>query len=406
MTNHNTPGAAGKERGDYIQLIADGEPYRLLFPVGAIIGILGVAMWPLFVWHAIKTYPGLAHPRIMIEGFLTCFVVGFLGTALPRLLDAPRMTLGEALGFAGALPGVAWLHFTGHTRAGDELFFLALLALACGFGFRAFFSRDIPPPSFILVGLGIASALAGAGIQIAAQLAPEAVPGVVINTGRLLLFQGYMLLPTMGVGAFLLPRFFGMPGRQNFPESTGIPPGWRMRALFAGMCGGMVLASFWIEACGWLRTGYALRAVAVICYLLREVPFHRAGAGGGTLAMGVRTALVSIPLGYLLAAALPERGVAFLHVVFITGFGLIAFTVATRVILGHSGQDRLFNATLRSLLATASLVAVAMLARVSADWMPMLRMNHYAYAALAWIAGVLIWCALILPGVRIGSPEE
>jgi len=51
-----------------------------------------VLLWPLYVWHITAVYPGLAHSRIMVEGFLTCFVVGFLGTALPRLLDVPRTT--------------------------------------------------------------------------------------------------------------------------------------------------------------------------------------------------------------------------------------------------------------------------------------------------------------------------
>ena len=105
-------------------------------------------------------------------------------------------------------------------------------------------------------------------------------------------------------------------------------------------------------------------------------------------------------------AGWPERSLAFLHIVFITGFSLITLTVATRVILGHSGQSHLFRTGLRSVWFMASLVAVAMLTRVSADWMPTLRLNHYAYAGLVWIAGVLLWGACILPGVGRGSKED
>ena len=54
----------------------------------------------------------------------------------------------------------------------------------------------------------------------------------------------------------------------------------------------------------------------------------------------------------------------------------------------------------------ASFVAVAMLTRVSADWMLALRMSHYAYAALVWIMGVITWAVVILPGVRSPSREE
>jgi len=120
----------------YFQLIAAGEPYRLLFPLGAFIGILGVLMWPLFVWHFMKTYPGATHPRVMIEGFLTCFVAGFLGTALPRLLDVPRVTLGETLGVAGTISGITALHYSVRTLAGDELFFLLFLVLVVALAFR------------------------------------------------------------------------------------------------------------------------------------------------------------------------------------------------------------------------------------------------------------------------------
>jgi uncharacterized protein involved in response to NO len=393
-------------QGGYFQLIATGEPYRLLFPLGALIGILGVLMWPLFLWHILKAYPGTAHPRVMIEGFLTCFVMGFLGTAFPRLLDVPRMTLGEALGFAGALLAIAGLHFTGHTTAGDEVFFMTLLMLGFAMAGRSILRKDTPPPAFILVGLGILSALAGDAIQIVSEIAPTALSGPVTAMGRLLLFQGYLLLPIMGVGAFLLPRFFSLPGRQSFPESTGLPPGWKRRALFALVCGMALIASFVLEADGWLRWGYGLRAGAVIIYFYREVPVHQAGFAGGTLAMSLRIALISIPMGYLLMACWPERAISFLHIVFITGFSLITLTVGTRVILGHSGQSHLFRASLRSVLLTASFVAVAMLTRVSADWMPTLRMSHYAYAALVWIAGVITWAVVILPGVRVASSDE
>lgn len=389
----------------YFSLIAAGEPFRLLFPLGAAIGIAGVLMWPLFVWNFTKTYPGLNHSRIMIEGFLTCFVVGFLGTALPRLLDVQRMMLAETLGFAAALAGVTALHFCGQTLLGDELFFLTLSALVVVLLARAVFRKDTPPPAFVLVALGLLSALAGSAIQALAQIAPTMVPALATSVARLLLNQGYLLLPVMGVGAFLLPRFFGLPSRQGFPESLALPPGWKGRALFALVCGLGVVASFFIEASGQVCAGCALRAAAVLVYFFREVPVHQAGLGGGTLALGLRIALFAIPGGFALMAAWPERVFSFLHVVFITGFSLLTLIVASRVVLGHSGQSEKFRAPLKPVRIMVSLVTFAMLTRVTADWMPAIRMAHYAYAAVAWIVGVLVWAAFILPGVRVADSE-
>ena len=61
------------------------EPYRVFFPLGMLAGIWGVLMWPMFYAGWLKFYPGEAHTRMMIGGFMGAFVLGFLGTAFPRL---------------------------------------------------------------------------------------------------------------------------------------------------------------------------------------------------------------------------------------------------------------------------------------------------------------------------------
>ncbi len=406
--SEEAPSHAGArpERQGYWGLVAAGEPFRLLFPLGTVIGIFGVLLWPLFVWNVTAVYPGQIHARIMIEGFLTSFVVGFLGTALPRLLGVPRLTVFETLGFAVALAGTVWLHFRGKTLWGDVAFLVLLGALVAALGVRFMARKDIPPPGFVLVALGIFCALAGAATQILAQVALSALPGWVISTGRLMLFQGYLLLPIMGIGAFLLPRFFGLPNRHSFPESLAFPPGWKPRAAFALACGAAVVTSFVLEARGEVRWGTGLRAAAVAAYFAREVPFHRTRWGGSSLALGLRIALFSIPAGYALMAVWPEKAFSFLHVVLISGFSLLTFIVASRVVLGHSGQSDKLAAPLRSIFILSGLIVVAMLTRVGADWMPETRMGHYAYAAMAWVAGVTVWAMAILPGVRKADSEE
>jgi hypothetical protein len=104
----------------------------------------------------------------------------------------------------------------------------------------------------------------------------------------------------------------------------------------------------------------------------------------------------------------PSPGKQFLsslHVVFITGFSLLTFTVASRVVLGHSGQSEKFRASLWPVLVLCALISLAMLTRVTADWLPKVQMSHYAYAAVAWISGVLIWGAFILPGTAKANEE-
>ena len=247
--------------------------------------------------------------------------------------------------------------------------------------------------------IGIFSALVGVALQIIGQVAPFLLPESAAVLGRLLLNQGFLLLPIMGVGAFLLPRFFDLPSRQSFRESPAMPPEWGTRAIFALACGLSVLVGFILEARGSARWGCGLRAVAVVVYFARELPVYRAGFSGGSLAHALRLALFSIPSGYVLMSIWPERTTSLLHVVFITGFSLITLAVATRVVLGHSGQAAKFQSRHWPVIALAVLVVFAMLTRVSADWMPAIRLSHYAYAALIWAAGVLIWALAILPSV-------
>lgn len=379
--------------------MAAGEPFRLLFPVGALIGIIGVMMWPLYAWKVTGVYPGPLHPRVMIEGFIGCFVTGFLATALPRLLGVPKVSIYESVGFSAALAWTAWLHYSGRTLWGDLAFFCTILTLVFLLAVRTLFRQDTPPPAFVLVAMGLLSALAGSFGLAASQVAPGLSPEWVMPFARLLLFQGFILLPIMGIGAFLLPRFFGLPNRQSFPESLALPPGWKLRAAFAAACGLAVVASFALQVAGFMRWGYGLRAFAILVYFFREVPVHQAGFGGGSLALGLRIALFAIPLGYILLALMPGRTFTFLHVVFITGFSLLTFTVATRVVLGHSGQSEKFRASLWPVLVLCALICLAMFARVTADWMPKVQMSHYAYASVAWISGVLIWGVFVLPGV-------
>src|SRR5947209_19769938 len=67
------------------------EPFRLFFPEGVLAGVIGVSLWPMYVFKLVSQYPGDAHARIMAYGLFGGFIYGFLGTAMPRLLSAPPL---------------------------------------------------------------------------------------------------------------------------------------------------------------------------------------------------------------------------------------------------------------------------------------------------------------------------
>lgn len=388
------------ERPRFIALLA-GEPYRLLFPTGALLAVHGALLWPLHAWGVLPAYPAVAHARIMIEGFLACFVFGFLGTAAPRLIGAPGFTVVEAGTLAALLISAAGLHTAGHSLWGDQVFLLALLSLLASLVIRAIVRRDVPPPSFAIAGLGLLSAFAGTALFIFGPLAN--LPPWHDALARLLLYQGFLLLPVIGVGVFLLPRFFALPNRQDFPESFAPPKGWGTATACALACGMAILLTFAWEAVGHGTSANLIRATVVGGFILWHLPPLR-GKAKGTIARTAATALLFLICAFPTAAIAPPPAAAWAHVLFIGGFGMLTFAVATRVILGHGGAAHLFDGPVRSLRVFAALALLALATRVSADFLPEIRLTHLAYAAIAWIIGVAVWAIAILP--RTATTDE
>jgi uncharacterized protein involved in response to NO len=77
------------------------EPFRLFFPLGVLLGWLGVGHWLLYAVGATATYSCLAHGLAQVEGFLPAFALGFLLTALPRRTQG-------ALASPGLIAAVRW----------------------------------------------------------------------------------------------------------------------------------------------------------------------------------------------------------------------------------------------------------------------------------------------------------
>src|SRR5262249_18370530 len=137
------------------------EPFRIFFPLGLLLGMLGVALWPLFVWHSIEFYPAQAHVRLMIEGLMGSFIIGFLGTAGPRLLDASPLIAVETCTLLVLQIASAFLHLTQRQTAGDTVFLVLLVLFIGMMGRRVRALHDVPPPQLVLVLFGLLNAITG-----------------------------------------------------------------------------------------------------------------------------------------------------------------------------------------------------------------------------------------------------
>lgn len=362
------------------------EPYRLFFLSGILFSIAGVAMWPLFFTGHFPFYPSVSHARVMIQSFGGGFVIGFLGTAGPRMLSAPRLKPWElvVLFLLHLASGVC--HLRGLTTWGDALFLALLAGFVLSLGTRLIlFRKEWPPPAILLAATGLVCGLAGTIIRLVP--AWDGFPEFQQLAG-LLLYQGFLLGPVMGVGIFLFPRLLG----GDFGEPT--TPTDRSRSLLhMAMVAVMLLASFGVEI--WINpaAGRILRTVAFVC-ALAHVRWRRAkdAPSPGTLANSLRFWCLPLALlGLVSSVFFPLQHIALDHLLFVGGFGLLCMIAGSRVIFGHCGFLELFSQ--KSWIARGIVFAtvLAAITRASANFLPQIMISHYQYAAWSWLIGALLW---------------
>lgn len=368
------------------------EPYRVFFPVGVLAGVWGVLLWPMLYAGMLNFYPGEAHTRIMIGGFMAAFVAGFLGTAFPRLTGNRKWSSGEFLVLLG-LWGIALVsHSFNHVKAGDAALSAMLLALLAVTTWRWIFGhRDTPPPGFVLAFAGILGA-ALASAFLASNPSPTLVQW---QWARLWLFQGFPLLPLMGIGPYLLPRFFGMESRHSFDDSPRPPAGWWPRAIASMLAGLLVIAGFALEVHGKALAGQLLRAAVVLVWFALETPVLRRGKISSTPGNAVRWAIAGIAAGLVCAAIWPLARVGSLHLFFTSGIALVTLAAGARVILGHAGRHDLLGGKILWLRWLTGLAILAATTRMSSDFLPAIRVSHHIYAAWTWAIVGVIWLAAL-----------
>ena len=383
--------------------LCPGEPFRIFFPLATLLGISGVSLWPLYFSGLHKFYPGPMHARVMIESFLAGFVIGFLGTALPRLLSAPPLRRGELWTLIALYLATAGLHIGEQPRLGDLAFIALLLTFGACMISRVRGRTELPPPGFVLVAFGYLSGIIGPILWLGGM--QGWVSGTAMLFGGMLLNQAFVLFLLLGIGTFLLPRFLRLKNIRPMAEERTASPAWRLRAAFSFATGVALLASYWLEATHPILSAAAwLRAFAAVVFLATMIPFHRQTNPLRTATLASQLAIIALVAGLIFPLFWPIQRIAGLHVVFLGGFSLITFTVATRVVLGHSGNEALFDTRLPSLQITTLLLLTGTVLRAVGDFLPA-RPHWLSGASYLWILAAGVWAFKILPKVRCADSE-
>ena len=377
------------------------EPFRVFFPWAALLGIAGVMLWPLFFAGWLHFLPALPHSRLMIFGFGGGSVIGFLGTAAPRMLGAPALRPFEVallwVLHASAMVACARLH----DELGCTLFAATLISLVLFIGWRFRQRTDLPPPAFALVMMGLVCGITG---SLMAALHIDWHDAFNYRLARLLTNEAFLLLPVLGVAGFLITRILGLPSRQSFPDGPLPAPGWWPLMIEALLAGSLLIGTFVLEAAGEIRLGAAIRFCVLMGWWSRDAPGLWRVKTVGTQAWVLKTGLGFIAAAPLALACDPPHVIAMEHVLFVTGFGLTILGVSSRVVYGHSGhlpETRLVSKPLRWVVWLAVL---AMTTRVSADYAVSIQNSHYVYAALTWVAIAVIWLRLVW--TKLWTPDS
>jgi uncharacterized protein involved in response to NO len=372
------------------------EPHLLLFPLGAALGV--VAVLPFVLGGAAGGGSlALFHSVAQIQGFLTCFVVGFLLTLVPRHTRTAPASTWE-VSSAIALPTVAvFCAWVGDPALAGWLW-LVLLAMVLTFTVARLRARPTHAevsPVLLWVPVSIAAGGLGAILIAGGPGLPFPLALEVWTVGRGLLVQGFVTGLVLGIGGFLLPQV--TRGEPAPPASTRARR--RRELVLHAAAAAAFFGSFPLEAFAGARVGFGVRALVASAVLFGAARIHRRPTVRGLHRWLMWLAAWLVPAAFLLGALAPRFRGAALHVLFVGGFAQITLAVSTHVALGRSAGEAMLARSPLALRAMAVLLAAAFTARIIAT----IDLRHVAewleIAAYAFCAAVAAWAVAVGPAL-------
>ena len=368
------------------------EPYRVLFPLGAAIGLAGTLPWITFAAGA-GAWPGMLHATLMIQGFELCFVAGFLLTAMPSFTHGEKCRPGELWAVVAGAIAFTLLHAAG-IEGWAQLCFAATLAVtAFAILRRTRFDGAAPPEEFLLAAIGLLFGIAGGLHQAAAAFGvlPEPLP----RFGVRLVSRGMVLAVVLGLGGLLVPTFAMIKDPLRI---VGIARAGQRgpRRVYVLAIAALLAASFQAEAQHMPSLGGWLRAVAGIASTMLSWKIWSRPGRGGALTWALWLSGWGIALGLLAAAIWPQHEISAYHVVFIGGYGLLTMAIGTRVVVTHGGHDH-GEETKVLRWAGIALLGVALVSRLLGGDVDPTQSHALAGAAGAWVLAWSLWLSGALP---------
>ncbi len=371
------------------------EPYRMFFPLGVGYAALGAGLW-LVALPGWVPYPAALHRMLMIQGFELCFVVGFLLTALPGLTHSRPTTRAESGTAFAALALFGPFALVGLDGAAHVCALLALLGVVAAMARRLPRASQKPPAEFVHVGLGMLFGITGSVLLIAQSFGAQAFGPP--RFADHLLSIGMLLTLVLGVGSLLVPTFIGMRGPLEIPGIAKAHE-WLPKFIFHASIAALFVGAFALEAMDAPLWGARLRAAAATIVLAMAWKLHRGPGRGDRSAWSMWGAGAFMLIGLWLAALGSHWTLAGLHIVFIGGFGLLTFAIATRVVIAH-GKHGFPSEHLLLKASVVTLLLAALAARVIGELRPERALHWYALSGAVWTLACIVWFSAAWPRIR------
>jgi uncharacterized protein involved in response to NO len=366
------------------------QPFQVLFPIGLLYAIWGALIWILFLLGWVP-YPGQMHAHTMIGGFLFSFALGFLMTAVPRFTGSAPCKRWE-LQVATALSLFSFLGAFIHVSSLLVLVFLSFFFLS------RYRSRSYAPPKhFVFIPVGLTLGIVG-----------SVMTWMEISAGRAFQFQGTMLAFVLGVGGKLISALFGwsdsplvqissLNGVRN-SEGNGSKTWWDRPPMDAMAPMALLVLGFGLELTPAYVLGRIFRASSATWVAMSAWKLYRRPQIKSRLTNWLWISCWSLVVGVWFYALIPTYAVHALHLMFISGFGLMTIVIASRVTLAHGGYDLEIESRSKAILWASIFIMLAALTRVLAPLTPSYT-QHLGYAAGAWIIAMIIWCVGFVPRI-------
>lgn len=387
---------------ELIERIAE-EPYRIFFPLGILFGAAGATHWFFYSVGWIPAYSGLFHSTVQTRGYIGCFVIGFLLTAMPRFASASPTTTIELAGFLFWTFGIFGFAALGWTVF-SQLCFIGWLVGLVRFVIRRVLQvkkigeKHSPPAEFVWIPVAILHGLVGAILVIAGEMKWTGSGSV--GVGKPMAEQGFLLAIVVGVGGFLAPRLMGRfqvikPSEVCSVEKTSQLQ--RQRIFIHLVAGTLLFLSFWMEGFGLGPWAYGLRAAVVTGELLWTCSLVLPPRTPDFYAWLLWISLWMVVLGNWAVFFLPAHRTAVLHLVFLGGFSLMTFAVATVVTLSHSGDAGRMRQPLPVLWLVAAGLGLALGLRLAAPFFPQEYFKLLGAAGVCWLLAGALWLLFAWP---------